>query len=154
LLASRNASSLPWDDTLRSELAMIVRGAVEANRRDERLGARLLTLADTLDAGWADTSRHPAAFATMAERATPAMAPGSARRLMAREEDRRVRVDRRSLPSSLESAEVRAHRATAGEVEVRVVGRHDASTGCWARAFDRDGTMVAMAPLRSMSPDA
>ncbi len=50
LLSSRNTPLLPYDEGVRSDLAMIVRGAVDANRRDGRLGARLLTLADTLDA--------------------------------------------------------------------------------------------------------
>jgi hypothetical protein len=116
-----------------------------------------------------DLERHPgplieqtddvAAAGGAYDLAAPA-APAAASRILARRSrpslsrERWLRVDRRSLPGILEHAVVRAQRVHTAEAEVRVVGEGERATSCWARAFDGDGTIIAMAPLRSQGRDA
>ena len=90
----------------------------------------------------------------MAPAAAAAARPEVARRLAKRAEPERwLRVDRRSLPEFLGHAVVRAHRVQTAEVEVRVVDEAGRTDGCWARAFDEDGALVALAPLRARGRD-
>jgi hypothetical protein len=59
-----------------------------------------------------------------------------------------VPVDRRTLPVALERAVIASKRVSVSEIEVSVRDEYDRAELCWARVFDGDGTLVAMAPFR------
>jgi hypothetical protein len=57
-------------------------------------------------------------------------------------------VDRRSIPPELAHVGIAAVQTAPCEYEVRLQEGADVAGRCWARAFDSDGTLVALAPFR------
>ena len=84
-------------------------------------------------------------------------APMAARPLLAREAAPRPRrllpVDRRSLPPELAHIGIAAVQTASCEYEVRLDKGADFAERCWVRAFDREGTLVALAPFRVAKRD-
>jgi hypothetical protein len=153
--------SLRLDEETSRDLAALLRRVYGAA---DGASARLFALAVDLERGAGpeperdededeDIASGGAAFDLARPAAAAVAAAPMRRKLAAHEEPRWVRVDRRALPAILHHAVVRAERIHVAEVEVRVMGESDRTAGCWARAFDSDGTILAMAPLYEQAGD-
>jgi hypothetical protein len=152
LFASLARAPLALDAAAAHDFVIVLRRVATASGDDPAIAARLFALADDLDAADGKASADErAAFAAM-----PAMAaPAAGRREPTRLADRgpAVQVDRRTLPLAFTHTVVRAERVSMSEIDVRVVDEAVRSEGCWARAFDGTGTLLAMAPLRPLKRD-
>jgi hypothetical protein len=62
-------------------------------------------------------------------------------------------VDRRWVPAELAHVGIAAVRTAPCEYEVRLDMGADVADRCWARAFDTDGALVALAPFRVAKRD-
>jgi hypothetical protein len=152
------------EDDVRVELADLVRRAITIYDDDPGLNDRLIALANDLSSRRDDERTvgrrmaHLRAGAPEAAAAPVPMAaraqPASAAEVVESTLGVPMPVDRRALPSTLRTADVRAQQVTAAEIEVRVADADVPAEGCWTRAFDHVGTLVAMAPLHVVGRDA
>ena len=142
---------LHLDDYAAHDFAVVLRRAATAARDERTRQPDCSRSAHDLDAGQYHEREHRAVADAIrlapAMRVAAAAAPGTRRVRLARESE--VNVDRRTLPLLFEHTDLRARRISASEIDVRLAGEPARGVGCWARAFDRDGTLLALSPLRA-----
>jgi hypothetical protein len=125
------------------ELAGVVRRVASDHIDRSTTRRRLESIAADLDGGRHSPAKEAAAMEIADAVATPMLsrmmkpAGGAAPRAV-------IEVDRRFAPTSLDGVAVHAQRLSAAEVEVVAGGE---APGCFARAFDPQGTLLALAPL-------
>jgi hypothetical protein len=156
LIGALDDEPLELDDSAAGDFVAVLERAARLLRDQPPTERRIRTLAAEFAGRTHPTyASHFELAAEMMPATAAAAAPAPGRR-MARmpKPSPPVRVDRRTLPTVFEHSVVDAQRVSIGEVEVRVRDERERAAGCWARAFDADGTLVAMSPLRVSGPDA
>lgn len=156
LFSAIEREPLSLDAVAARDFVIVLRRVATASSEDPATAARLFALAEDLDSrDWDVPTVQREAMMEYAR--MPAMlsaAPVSRRRVMRVAEERPpVPIDRRTLPLVFTHSLVLAERVSASEIDVRIVGESARSAGCWARAFNADGTLVALAPLRAQKRD-